>query len=161
MPPLITIRLPCLLVSLFIEIGNMQNFSTDFSSCQTGFIKSTDHRHTDHPTTATHSPNHGPTDHRPIDQPTRFYFKDVINGEYSLYRTQTQLGRCKTILRSIIYKIFIYLHKIFIFSFLRKKTTFLQKTYGGFNYVHFLHFKPNCCTPSQIFTVYFDVWKFQ
>ena len=108
-----------------------------------------------------------PTTNPPTtDQPTNF--KDLINKEYSFYRTQTQLGWCKTIVRSIIYlmnkylyKIFIYLHKIFILSFLQKKTTCLWKTDKDVITFIFWHFKPNCFTPSQIFTVYFYVMKFQ
>ena len=95
-----------------------------------GYIKSTDHRPlTQRPTDQTIT---NPPTQKSSTQPTRFYFKDLINEEYLFYRTQTQLGRCETIFRSItylmnkyLYKIFIYLHKIFIFSFLQKKTTFL------------------------------------
>ena len=50
-----------------------------------GFIKSTDHRHTDHRPTdhrpfysPTHPPTDPPTKQSPT-QPTRFYFKDLIN----------------------------------------------------------------------------------
>ena len=103
-----------------------------FTPClrTTGFIKSIDHR---------------PNNHRSNRQ-------DSISKTWSMknihfHRTQTQLGRCRNILRSIVYlmnkslyKRFIYLHKIFIFSFLQKKTTFLSKTYGGFNYVHIFAF---------------------
>ena len=136
-----------------------------------GFIKSTDHRPTDHRPTDHLPTDHRPTDHLPTDtptQPTRFYFKDLINEEYSFYRRQTQLGWWKAVVRSIIYlmnkylyKIFIYLHKIFILSFLQKKTTCLWKTDKDVITFIFWHFKPNCFTPSQIFTVYFYVMKFQ
>ena len=60
-----------------------------------GFIKSTDHRPTDHRPTDHLPTDHRPTDHLPTDtptQPTRFYFKDLINEEYSFNRRQTQLG---------------------------------------------------------------------
>ena len=64
-----------------IDMRNLMNFK--------GLIKSTDHR------PLTHRPTGPPT------QRTRFYFKDLINEEYSFYRTQTQLGRRKVIPRFI------------------------------------------------------------
>ena len=102
----------------------------------------TDHLLTDLPTNR--PPTHRPNNHRPSRQ-------DFISKTWSMkkihFTERKQLGRCKTILRSIIYlmnrylcKISIYLHKIFFFSFLQKKTAFLQTTYGGFNYVHFFTF---------------------
>ena len=74
-----------------------------------GFIKSTDHRHTDHRPTdhrpfysPTHPPTDPPTKQSPT-QPTRFYFKDLINKKKSYYRKQKQLGKCKRLRRSTIY----------------------------------------------------------
>ena len=59
---------------------------------KTGFIESSDHR------TSVHRPtDHRPLSHQPADQPTidpptqptRFYFKDLMNEKYSFYRKQT------------------------------------------------------------------------
>ena len=60
-------------------------------------------------------PTHRPTEVVITTQPTRFYFKDLINEEYSFYRTRTQLGWCKTIVRSIIFLINIFIKSLFIF----------------------------------------------
>ena len=66
-------------------------------SRERGFIISTDRRETDHRLTTHRPTDHQPLTHRPtnpptqksLTQPTRFYFKDLINEKYSFYRTQT------------------------------------------------------------------------
>ena len=82
----------------------------------------TDHLLTDPPT-------HRSNNHRPNRQDSTSKASSMKNIHFT---ERKQLERCKTILRSIIYlmnrylyKISIYLHKTFIFSFLQKKTTFL------------------------------------
>ena len=59
-----------------------------------GFIKSTKHRPTNQPTQ--YSPTHL----------TMFYLKGLIIERYRFYRTQTPLGKCKTVLQSIISTVF-------------------------------------------------------
>ena len=69
-----------------------------------GFIKSTDHRPIDHLLTdqsTQRPPTHQPTDRKFTDPLTRFYFKNLIIKKYLFCRIQTQLGKYKTILRSI------------------------------------------------------------
>ena len=150
-----------------------------FTYISKGFIKSTDHQPTDPPThqpPTTYSPTYRPTDHQHTNpltqlsptQLTRFYLKDLINEEYSFYRTQTQQGRCKAILRSVVYlmnkylyKIFLYFHEIFIFSFLQKKLLLCKRHTEDLIMFIFFNFKPNCSTPCQICHSWFYVWKFQ
>ena len=78
-----------------------------------GFIKSTDHRPTKHrplthrPTDppTTNPPTHRPKIHRPTD---KFYCKDLIIKKYLFCGIQTQLGKCKTILWSILLNLCLY-----------------------------------------------------
>ena len=83
-----------------------------------GFIKSTDHR---------------PNDHRLLTQPTTFYLKYLTMERYRFCRIQTQLGKLKTVLRSVIYLVkIICLYK---FERLQRKSTFLLVRYGVVTYV--------------------------
>ena len=122
-----------------------------------GGIKSTDHRPTDHrPLT------HRPTNLKITDPTDKTLFQRLDRWRiYSFYRTQP--GRCKAILRSIIYlmdkylcKIFIYPRKFFIFSYLQKKKTKLFCKRHREDLIMFIfRFKLNCCTPSQIYHSFF------
>ena len=67
-------------------------------------FKSTNHRPTDHLRTdqpSHRSPTHRPTGSKFTDPLTRFYFKDLIIKKHLFCRAQTQLGKYKTIIRSI------------------------------------------------------------
>ena len=74
-----------------------------------GVIQSTDHHLTVQPTNLTTHRTIDPPTHRStnpstfqsITQPRRFYSKDLTLEKYLFYRIQTQLGKCKTILRFI------------------------------------------------------------
>ena len=139
----------------------------------TGFIKSTDHRPptTDPPTidqpTIDHLLTDPPTNRPPTHRLNNNRPRDSISKTL-FYRTQIELGWCKTIVRSISYLMNKYLHKIFIYFtkslslvlFKRKLLFYKRHTEDLITFI-FLHFKPNCFTPSQIFTVYFYVMKFQ
>ena len=87
------------------DVTSKTNRLKNYALPKRGFITSTDHRPTNQSTTnpptnrpsIPYPPTHRPSDHRPTDpptqssltQPTRSYFKDVINEEYSFCRTQT------------------------------------------------------------------------
>ena len=66
------------------------------------FIKSTDHRPTEHLPTEPLTTNHWPN-----DPPTQqSYLRDLATEIYFFYRRQSQLGKYKVLLPSLIYKIF-------------------------------------------------------
>ena len=68
-----------------------------YNLLRAGFTKSTDQTTTDH----------RPTDPKFTDSLTKFYFKDLIIKNL-FCRIQTQLGTCKTILRSILLNLCLF-----------------------------------------------------
>ena len=130
------------------------------------FIKSTDHRPTDHrplthrPTDQlnTYQPTHRTNNHRPNRQ-------DSISKTWSMKNIQSterkQLHRCKTILRSIVYLMNSFRKSLSLVFFKRKLLFCKRDTKDLIIFAFYILNRTNCFTPSQIFTVYFYVWKFQ
>ena len=136
-----------------------------------GIIKSTDHRPTDHLLTdppTNRPPTHWPTDPiitDPIDKILfqRFYQwrRFILQNANSWEDVKLYFGLLSIRWIDIFVKSLFIFIKSFSLVFFKRKLLFYKLHTEDLTMFIFLHFKPNCFTPSQIFTVYFYVWKFQ
>ena len=116
----------------------------------------TDHLLNDRPTKR--SPTHQPNNHRPNRQDSisktwsmkNIYFTERKHSweDVKLYFGLLPIWWINIFIKSL----FIFIKSLSLVFFKRK--LLFYKTYRGFNYVHFLHFKLNCFTSSRLFSSY-------
>ena len=123
-----------------------------------------DHLLTDSPTNR--PPTHQPTNPITTDTTDKILFQ--ILDQWRIFILQNANKDVKLYFGLLsIWWIDIFVKSLFIFIksfslvFFKRKLLFYKLHTEDLTMFIFLHFKPNCFTPSQIFTVYFYLRKFQ